>query len=225
MGALEAGRYTSGWFDPRSPGGDAWRARAGALAYEVPDGWASMADWPMAYMLTPAADYEKLRGDPATPADMVGLWARPAALLVSCTPVADTAVGTSVDELVAWLSNHPGLVVSEPVPVTIDGQPGQLLDIDMAPGWAGTCDDPGIRGPFVSLLADAAGFDASGAWHDTSWTWGLGGTGELSDPVRVILLDLAGQALAITVDSTTAAGRDALVERAMPVVERFSFPR
>ena len=38
------------------------------------------------------------------------------------------------DDMVAWLRNHPLLETSEPVPVTVGGQEGVLLDVSVAPG-------------------------------------------------------------------------------------------
>jgi hypothetical protein len=226
MGVLPAGTYTSGFFDPRSPGGDAWSARSGALTYDVPEGWANLADWPMAYILGPQAAYEQQRRDSESRVDQVVLWARPAAMQSDspCTPVADPSVDRSVDGLLAWLTAHPGLVVSDPEPITIDGNKGQMVDLDLAPTWTGTCADWGDIGPFIPLFADAAGFDEAGAWQNESYFWGPGGTGDASDPIRVILLDLGGQTFAISVDSATPDGQAALVDQAMPVIEGFTFP-
>jgi hypothetical protein len=44
-----------------------------------------------------------------------------------------------VSDLVAWFETAPGLVVSEPTPVTVGGFEGMQLDIEIDPAWKQTC--------------------------------------------------------------------------------------
>jgi hypothetical protein len=65
------------------------------------------------------------------------------------------------DDMVAWLRNHPLLETSEPVPVTVGGQEGVLLDISVSPGLEDypteSCgpDDPCV---FLMTTSDESGF-------------------------------------------------------------------
>lgn len=56
-----------------------------------------------------------------------------------CEEASEPGVGTSVSDLVAWLENAPGLVVSEPTPITVGGLEGMQLDIQIDPAWKRTC--------------------------------------------------------------------------------------
>ena len=40
---------------------------------------------------------------------------------------------------IGWLESAPGLVVSEPAPVTVGGLEGMQLDIEIDPAWKRTC--------------------------------------------------------------------------------------
>jgi hypothetical protein len=56
-----------------------------------------------------------------------------------CEESSEPGVGHSVSDLVAWLETAPGLVVSEPTPVTVGGFEGMQLDIEIDPEWKRTC--------------------------------------------------------------------------------------
>jgi hypothetical protein len=56
-----------------------------------------------------------------------------------CEDSSEPGVGRSVSDLVAWLETAPGLVVSEPTPVTVGGLEGMQLDIEIDPEWTRTC--------------------------------------------------------------------------------------
>ena len=57
----------------------------------------------------------------------------------NCEDSSEPGVGRSVNDLVAWLENAPGLVVTEPAPVAIGGLEGMQLDIEIDPAWKRTC--------------------------------------------------------------------------------------
>ena len=230
LNELPAGTYASAFFEPRGPGGDAYKVRLGALTYTVPEGWAHAGDSPQGgYELMPEAAFKQKIGDPGSWPDAIRLWSRPTALSTDsmCSPKADPAVGRSVDALVAWIGSHPGLVVRDQQPVTIGGYSGQMLDLDVAPTWTATCPDwEADAGPFVPLFTEGGWLKADGTGGDNAYWWGPGGfPGLTSDPERLILLDLDGDTLAITIDSNVPDGQEALVETAMPIVETFEFPK
>lgn len=78
----------------------------------------------------------------------------------NCEESSEPGVGRSVSDLVAWLENAPGLVVSEPAPVTIGGLEGMQLDIEIDPTWKGTCffseDLPAV--PIIFSGAELGGY-------------------------------------------------------------------
>jgi hypothetical protein len=46
----------------------------------------------------------------------------------------DRSVGTSVDEYLAWLQDHPRIDVTEPVDLTVGGWPAKRVDIELSEG-------------------------------------------------------------------------------------------
>lgn len=56
-----------------------------------------------------------------------------------CEDSSEPGIGRSLSDLVAWLETAPGLVVSEPTPVTIGGLAGMQLDIQIDPAWKQAC--------------------------------------------------------------------------------------
>lgn len=56
-----------------------------------------------------------------------------------CEDSSEPGVGRSMDDLIGWLESAPGLVVSEPAPVTVGGLEGMQLDIEIDPAWKRTC--------------------------------------------------------------------------------------
>ena len=77
-----------------------------------------------------------------------------------CEESSEPGVGRSVSDLVAWLENAPGLVVSEPAQVTIGGLEGMQLDIEIDPAWNRTCffseDLPAV--PLIFSGAEPGGY-------------------------------------------------------------------
>jgi hypothetical protein len=56
-----------------------------------------------------------------------------------CEESSEPGVGRSLGDLVGWLETAPGLVVSEPTPITVGGFEGMQLDIEIDPKWKRTC--------------------------------------------------------------------------------------
>ena len=63
----------------------------------------------------------------------------PAIATRDCEDSEDPSIGRSVDDLVGWLEDAPGLVVSEPIPVDVGGLQGMQLDLEIDPTWKRTC--------------------------------------------------------------------------------------
>lgn len=72
-------------------------------------------------------------------ADGIYLLHDPTIASQDCEESSEPGVGHSVSDLVAWLETAPGLVVSEPTPVTVGGFEGMQLDIEIDPEWKRTC--------------------------------------------------------------------------------------
>ena len=72
-------------------------------------------------------------------ADGIYLLHDPTIASQDCEESSEPGVGHSVSDLVAWLETAPGLVVSEPTPVTVGGFEGVELDIEIDPEWKRPC--------------------------------------------------------------------------------------
>lgn len=237
VGPLAAGRHGSALVDPRGGQRDAPVARPGGLTYDLPAGWANAWDWLSSTRLVPMTAYRRMQDGEGIWPDQVSVWAHPVALTQQepdCLLREDPAGGTTVESLAAWLATHSGLVAGEPEAVEIDGHPGLVIDIDMDADASNVC--PAAYGgfPAVPLFGSGAGIGDdgrladwdSGGWESDYWDFAAGGVCAdcLSDPQRIILLDLDGDPLVILVDTTEPEDFDDFIEDAMPIVESFEFP-
>ena len=210
FGDLEAGTFPSQYLDPRVYVGDSWKPNLGAVTYTVPAGWSNSSDWPGTFTLTPTTDYGI--GPSGTFHD-IDVYRTPAANAqnAACSNQEQTSVKQTVDGLVAWVRSRPSLVVTAPTAVTIDGHPGQWVDIKIAPNWTAKC--PDTPGPAAVFLTEA------GAGKD-GYSWGIA-PGELE---RVFFLDLGGgDVVLVGIDSTHADRWDQLVAQAMPIIQTLKF--
>lgn len=236
MGALTPGTHSSGNFDPTvtpgGPDGVVAKAREGALRFTVPDGWANRVDWLYQFWLVPMDDYNAQRENPDAPLDVIGFLNEPVAMASGdadpdCFAAAE-GIGTSRDDLAAWLLSHPGLTVTEDEPITFEDhlrEPGgtvtaRVFDVDLAPGTTLTCTD--ANGPTVPLFGSAEAFTSAQGWDDQYLrfaSWAVGSTGQDTDPMRIVIAD----GLVIIIDSADPAGAATLIEQAMPIVESVTF--
>jgi hypothetical protein len=114
--------------------------------------------------------------------------------------------------MAAWLTGHEGLDVTTPVPVTIGGYDGLVLDMTRRSTWTRTC--PWSNGvPTVPLFSDLdpaeGGFD-----------WGVMGDSRL----RVYLVDLGGgQLLWAAVDAQDDATFQAMAADGSAIIESLRF--
>ena len=203
LGNLEAGSYSSQYFEPRPQG--AWAPRFGALTFTVPEGWAATYDYPEHYFLETQASYAA--GTPGADGcsncpDGIGVWAAPMAAARDCSEAAAPGVGTSAAEIAEWVGQVPGIVTTQSS-ATIDGRSGIVLDVEGREGRVGTCGEAGVPLFYGGWqIAVAAG-----------------------DRQRMILVDLGGGDTAlIVIDTADPADFEALAAEAMPIVETFAFP-
>lgn len=146
--ALAPGRYTTGEFDP-------------TLSFTLArgDGWRlSVPDAPDILEITPAESLQEVY--PALTflsAQGQEVFAPDSQDLIELGPEDRTT--PSPDDMVTWLRNHPLLDASDPVPVTIGGQEGVLLDASVSPALKDYSSQCGPA-PCVFLLttSDETGF-------------------------------------------------------------------
>jgi hypothetical protein len=142
-GALEPGKYRWTFSDP-------------TIDFEIPSpGW----NWHYG-----GGGLHILAGETAAEgldiADGIYFLHDPAIATRDCKDSSEPGVGRSVTDLVAWLETAPGLVVSEPTPVTVGGFEGLELDIEIDPAWERTCffseDVPAV--PIIFSGAELGGY-------------------------------------------------------------------
>jgi hypothetical protein len=205
LGDLDAGTYGSEYLVPRLDPGAVWNPVFGALTYTVPDGWANDADWPTRFSLVPSGDFAKV---PDRDVD--------SEILLLTQPIAQSqenpcsthdgepqpGVGRTINDLIAWLHQIPGLRVTDPIATAIDGHPGKWVDLTVEPDWTSECD-------VLEFMKASDGGPT-----------GIAG----AERERLILLDLGERdVLAIRIFSRDPAHFDAFVAEAMPIIESFRF--
>ena len=168
------------------------------VTFEVPEGWSKTLDVPGSLELV-------LEGFPSGTVGIRPDWA--IADQERCTSNSEPGLGRTVDDLVSFLTEHPGLITSTPEPVILGGLEGQRLDVRKDLAWSGPC--PGR----VSL------FTHQGTINDPGW-WDIYDYWQF----RLYFLD-AGDDHTVTVhiDTTDEASFEGFVGAAMPIVEAFQF--
>ena len=187
VGPLTAGQHQSTAFSP-------------ALTYTVPTGWANWLDlarfYTLHYNFAPAHTFQVI-SQVAIPDQAAG-----------CTATLKEGAGNTVADWVTFLTKHPGLDASVPVPVTIGGYQGMRVTVSVAASWTNRC--PNSIGPAVITMTAAS----ADGWlqmlddqHDT-----------------LTILDVAGQTVIIMVESGPEAGvLDTLNTTFNPVIDTFRF--
>jgi hypothetical protein len=134
LGPLPAGEYRTTTFEPQ-------------IGYTVPQGWTNLEDRPGDFRLSQPRDtrsgpFQPFRqyGDQesAYGGSFFGIYRNAHAAALDCDELWQGHVGTTPDELVAWYETVPGLIVSEPLAVTVGGLDGLQIDLSLESG-AGTC--------------------------------------------------------------------------------------
>ena len=177
------------------------RAFEPALTYAIPSGWVNNIDLPRAYGLAADGGYIGLTTGPfvdfADP-DCEGRGQAPA------------GVGTTVAEVVAALSGDPRLLAAPAQAVTIGDRTGQILDMQIAPSWTGTCAwSDGMPGVHITGITD----DLSGPGFR------LAGT----ERARFIFLDVGESVVSINIGVTNGTDFEAFAAEVMPIIESMRF--
>lgn len=134
LGPLTAGTYTSGSFQP-------------SITFTVPDGWVNDEDLPDSFNLRRDADRT---GATAVWANHVSLHRDVSVAGPDCQdPEPD--VGRSVEDIINWMTSHPGLATTAPEDISVGGLDGQMLDVGLADSWTEPCSWEGTV-PMVAIL-------------------------------------------------------------------------
>jgi hypothetical protein len=126
---------------PLAPGTYSSQVFATPLTFTVPEGWKAFEDQVGQFGLA------RLAND----GPCLCVWQGVAAAARSCAEEPEANVGTSAKAISGWLSTHPGLTKSKPIPVTVGGLDGFRIDTAMAPSWTKTCPFSGGN-PIVMTL-------------------------------------------------------------------------
>ena len=177
-----------------SPGSHATASFLPAFTFTLPEPWVLDGDTTSYYSLFPDS--------PANRAEWARTGNTASGLLIAseldrpyfvCEAWEDNRGATAAEMVAAMVANE-ALATSEPVDVTIGGLTGKQVDVQLDPGWTDSC--PGD--PPTLDLGDQR--------------------------TRVILLDTADRGvIVIFVGSLHAAGHEAFLAKAMPIIESFQF--
>jgi hypothetical protein len=198
-GTLAAGTYTSRALDP-------------ALTYTVPSGWYNKFDQPRGYGLLPEtpANMSSLDGG-GFGITSVEVQRDLVVARADCVERPEPGVGTTASAMVQALASRPGLVTTDPAPITIGGLSGFTIDITISPAWTKPC--PYSEGrPDVPLVTDGEAVPGTGL----HWT---------AEPVtdgsfmRFIILDRPGGGTWLI----SPTGPPSFVVEATPIIESFEF--
>lgn len=140
LGRLAAGEYETTTFTPQ-------------ITYTVPEGWMNMEDLPGNFLLHLQED-EDGQNTPRG-GSFLGIYSNIHAASIDCREAWQDGVGTAPGDLVAWYQTVPGLVVSEPLEVSVGGLTGLQIDVGFQEGlcsFDGMAGTPLIMGDGVSDL-------------------------------------------------------------------------
>lgn len=141
LGRLAAGTYTTRVFET-------------PLTYTVADGWTNDEDLPGNFILFPPTASRE--GIDSGTADYVGVYDGITVARADCEEGWEPDIEQSPAAMAAWFMGHDGLAASEPVPVTVGGLEGLVLDLPIADGYTGGCHYEGYEGiPIVPLFIGA----------------------------------------------------------------------
>ena len=170
------------------------------MTFSVPEaGWENLVDGEGVFQLLPID----------TPGDAIAFLREPRA-----AGPGSSAVGSSAEDLAAWLGANPLLEVTPPQAVSVSGANGISIDIRIAADAANQ--DPGcpvrVCVPFMKGLDPLPPVE----WD---WDWGSAGT----EAQRLFLVTTNDGVVAIFVDSLDGASFDSLTARAAVILETAKF--
>ena len=200
LGDLDPGPHVSTFFTPRVPI-DEWQFDRGAMAYEVPGGWANDYDAPDEFLLKPAW---------AVDSSGIYMWSEIAIVSGSapCTPARDPTIPRTPKAMADWLTAQTALATSEPRAVTVGGLDGLELDLSVRPGASLPC------------LGDSRYFPVFVSPEGDGMQWGFSG----HEKKRMYLLDLRNErTLVIEILGADEDAYRRLLPEATTIVESLEF--
>lgn len=203
LGDLEPGAHRSSFFDPFATP-DEWRYNRGVLTYTVPAGWANTGDYPDEYSIQP----QGRSGDVG-----IYMWSEVAiaAADAPCSIEPDPEFARTPDAFAGWLTAHPGLVATNPVPFSVGGLDGLMLDASVADGAALPCVGDGRR--YLPMLVHSRATGLQWGFHPMNFK-------------RFYLLDLSdGRSLVISIEAEDEQTFDALLPEAAAIVASMRFEK
>ena len=121
------------------------------LTYTVPDGWANFEDLPGNFLLVPPGG--SLEGVDAGTSDYVGVYDGAVAASADCEEHAQDGVDATAEAMAAWFAGLEGVEVTEPIPVTLGGLDGFMVDLSIDEDSPARCPYPGLEDlPTVPIL-------------------------------------------------------------------------
>jgi hypothetical protein len=175
------------------------------FSYYVGEGWDNIVDNPSEYLL--------MRIGPDGQPSQTGIYIfrNVAIQAATCEDKPEPGVGRTPAEMAAYLSNHAGLITTEPEAVNIGGLNGVFIEVTLAPSWTQTCHYSEGQ-PNVPL------FWGSDADSGLEWSVGPGAKS------RFYILSMPGGGnILIDIAAYPDSEFDALREAAIPVIESITF--
>jgi len=187
-GPLTAGEHASVHFDR-------------PFSFTATDGWTNVLDRYRAFQLSAAQapDSEFIVWSHAAIPDQTP----------ECEAVRKPGVGTMTEDWLAFLADHPGLDVSEPVTVDLGGRPATSVEVTVKGSWTTMC--PFNTDPFVLLVTDS---EEPPTRNHGVW---LGGRAYMG------FVDVGEEAVIIWVDGADGQPFNDMVALAQPVIESIRF--
>lgn len=190
-GVLQAGSHTTAQFEP-------------TFGYTTPEGWVNTIDVPTLMALSTSLQVS----------DPILVWSKvvPADRGADCVLKAKAGATATVDGWVAYLTAHPGLIVSNQRETTLNGSRAVVLDLQSNATWDAPCaDDASNRTvPLIRNLGNAPGDG-----------YGTAGDGR----VRLYVVGVGSETVLITIYSYSGgdAAFDAMLPQVEPLVKTFTF--
>jgi hypothetical protein len=182
-----------------APGRHSTDALITPTTYTVPAGWSKTLDVPGAVNL-----------EHAEAASFIAIWPDwNISSQDSCieAPSALAGRGRTVDDLVTWLTEHEGVVASDPTPVTIDRIDGLVLDARMADDYTGPCGARALVFTHQGTINDIGAFQLNKEDRTRLWFFDVG----------------EGHVVNLAIVVENSADFDGFLAAATPVVESMTF--
>jgi hypothetical protein len=175
------------------------------FSLHVGEGWDNTVDNPK--------EYQIMRSGPNGQPSQTGIYIfRDVAIqAATCEDKPEPGIGRMPADMAAYLSNHPGLITTEPEAVNIGGLDGVVIEVALAPTWTEPCHysegEPNVP-LFWGTDADSGlEWSAGPGWQDRLYILAMPGGGN-------VLIDMG---------AFDEGDFDTFREAAVPVVESIQF--